>query len=84
MALTSFSFPPPTAWHDPLAAQPWQELDCTVFTQAAVDSALVTMPCSVAKIFNPLDIFMYQRLNGKDEFFEHISSLTIQHTVRLN
>ena len=48
MALTSFSGPPPTAWHEPLAVQPSQELEGRALTQVPVVSILVTIPCSVA------------------------------------
>jgi hypothetical protein len=50
MALTSFSGPPPTAWHDPLAVQPSQELEGKALTQVPVVSILITIPCSVATI----------------------------------
>jgi len=50
MALTSFSAPPPTAWHDPLAVQPSQELEGKALTQVPVLSILITIPCSVATI----------------------------------
>jgi hypothetical protein len=50
-ALTSFSGPPPTAWHDPLAVQPSQELDGRALTHVPVVSILVTIPCSVATSF---------------------------------
>ena len=48
MALTSFSGPPPTAWHEPLAVQPSQELEGKALTQVPVLSILITIPCSVA------------------------------------
>jgi hypothetical protein len=50
MALTSFSGPPPTAWHEPLAVQPSQELEGKALTQVPVLSILITIPCSVATI----------------------------------
>ena len=48
IALTSFSEPPPTAWHEPLAVQPSQELEGKALTQVPVLSILITIPCSVA------------------------------------
>jgi len=54
--LTSIALLPPTAWHDPFAVQPSQAPDFTVLTQAAADSVLITIPCSVAKIIVPFEI----------------------------
>jgi hypothetical protein len=48
MAFTSISPLSLNEWQAPLAEQPSQEPDLTVFTHASLESIRVTMPCSVA------------------------------------
>jgi hypothetical protein len=56
MAFTSISLVLPIEWHDPLAEHPEQSPVLMVFTHAALESVLITMPCSVAKFLSFLSL----------------------------
>jgi hypothetical protein len=59
------------AWQDPLAEHPAQLPDLTVFTHVALESVLMTMPCSVAiieYIGNFYNLMRMYRFLGTSEF----------------